>query len=282
MRADGGGRRRITPSPPRGTDAIGNESADWSPNGERIVFTATGREVREDVRDLEIHTIDPAGGHHRRLTRNRVAESGPVWSPDGRRIAFARSRGEGPDERSRIYVMRRDGEQVKRLSKGRDDFQPAWSPDGKRIAFARVTDGAVAVFVMNADGSGATRLIDDAYEPAWSPDGASIAFTSVRDRFGETCFHECSPATELYVADASGANVRRLTTLEADDSSPAWTSDGKLLFVSDRANPDAHHYDIYAMNADGTCPTRLTKNGEVWDDSPDWNPAVPGGPPLRC
>lgn len=285
MRADGSERKRITPSAPRGTDAFGNSSPDWSPNGRRIAFSSTGPATRETNRDAEIYTSGPAGEQRRRLTRNSVADGDPAFSPDGRLIAFARSRGEGPDAQSRIYVMRSDGTGVRKLTKVRGfDAQPVWSPDGQRIAFTRASADRTRgeIHVINADGTGTTRIVEDAYDPAWSPDGASIAFTTVRDAFGRTCFHECSPAEEVYVADASGANQRRLTTLEADDSSPAWTVDGKLLFVSDRANADEHHYDVYAMNADGSCPTRLTKNGEVWDLEPDWNPAVPGGPSLRC
>ena len=64
------------------------------------------------------------------------------------------------------------------------DSDPAWSPDGSKIAFISSRDGAFEIYVMNADGSGQTRLTnglaDNAW-PSWSPDGPKIAFFSNRD-----------------------------------------------------------------------------------------------------
>ena len=53
--------------------------------------------------------------------------------------------------------------------------------------------------------------------------GEHIAFTSGRDKNGQTCFEECQPSDEIYVADADGANPRRLTNEEAQDASPTWS-----------------------------------------------------------
>ena len=85
---------------------------------------------------------------------------------------------------------------------------PAWSPDGKRIAFTRVTFGEErpepALTVIESDGTGATVIALDAADSSWSPDGKRIAFVSTQDNFGETCFHDCEPSGEIYVADADG------------------------------------------------------------------------------
>ena len=77
-------------------------------------------------------------------------------------------------------------------------WTPAWSPDGRRIAFTSERDGNPEIYVMNADGSGVTRLTyNDARDldsfPAWSPDGRRIAFHSNRDG-----------NFEIYVMNASG------------------------------------------------------------------------------
>lgn len=114
------------------------------------------------------------------------------------------------------------------------DGSPAWSPDGRRIAFYSQRDGNAEIYVMNADGSGATRLTntsaDEGY-PAWSPDGRRISFDSDRDG-----------NFEIYAMDADGANVRRLTSHRARDVSAAWSPDGsKIVFMSDRDGG----FDVY-------------------------------------
>mgnify|MGYP000270532003 FL=1 len=75
-------------------------------------------------------------------------------------------------------------------------------------------------------------------DPVYSPDGSQIAFVAT---------HDGDP--ELYVANADGSNVRKLTDNEAVDASPSWAPDGsKILFVSDRDGD----FEIYTMNPDGT------------------------------
>jgi len=75
-----------------------------------------------------------------------------------------------------IWTMDAQGKNLVRLTAGRDDA-PAWSPDGEQIAFARAgRDGKSAVWVMNADGSDARKIIDEGSSPAWSADGTRIAF----------------------------------------------------------------------------------------------------------
>ncbi len=95
-------------------------------------------------------------------------EVDPVWSPDGRKIAFVSS--------AKIYVANADGSGQRQLTpNGAWGGSPAWSPDGRRIAFA----ARGRILVVNADGSGRRRLTHNAasaHSPAWSPDGRRIAF----------------------------------------------------------------------------------------------------------
>ena len=134
---------------------------------------------------------------------------------------------------------------------------PAWSPDGTKIAFHSDRDGNYEIYVMSFDGSGVTRLTNNAVfdgEPAWSPDGAKIAFASNRDG-----------RTEIYVMNPDGSGVTRLSSEQADEQSPAWSPDGtRIAFISARAG----QYDVYVMNADGSGITRLADRGL----EPSWSP----------
>ena len=87
--------------------------------------------------------------------------------------------------------------------------------DQARIAFSPERDGNYEIYVMNAHGTGLTRLTDNPAEDglsAWSPDGRLIAFVSNRDG-----------NDEIYVMNADGSNAVNLTNNPADDSWPTWS-----------------------------------------------------------
>ena len=132
-----------------------------------------------------------------------------------------------------------------------------------KIAFTSDRDGNPEIYVMNADGSGVTRLTNNPAaddEPAWSPDGTKIAFSSNRDG-----------NIEVYVMNADGSGQTNLTNNPALDGAPAWSPDGtKIAFWSNR--DDAGDSEIYVMNADGSGPTRLTNNPASLDGGPAWSP----------
>ena len=168
-----------------------------------------------------------------------------------------------------IYTINADGSDRRKVTDAQDfGGEPAWSPDGAKLAFTRITrdpelwlDLDPDIYVMNADGSGVTRLTFDAQSrsPAWSPDGNRIAFT----RGG------VAVADEIYVMNADGSGVARLTSNPFNDNSPTWSPDGsKIAFASQRNGLD---YQIYTMNADGTGVTRLTF-GPGREVSPAWSP----------
>ena len=132
------------------------------------------------------------------------------------------------------------------------------SPSG-RIAFASDRDGNWEIYVMNADGTGVTRLTDDPAEdrwPSWSPDGRRIAFVSDRD--GDD---------EIYVMNAVGSEVTQLTHNDVNEWSPSWSPDGRRIAFGSYLKG----LQIYVMNADGSKLTRLTDNvggAQV----PSWSP----------
>lgn len=214
----------------RRTHTAGRESENpaWSPDGRRIAF-ASNRDG-----NMEIYVMDTDGSNVHRLTHTNgrgKSNENPDWSPDGKRIVFDSRR----DGKREIYVMDGDGSNVKRLThtpgKSLGSEHPAWSPDGKRIAFDSSRDRtsknwlrAAEIYVMNADGSNVDRLSYAAamgrssLTPVWSPDGKKIAFGSNRDGKAK----KRRDNFEMYVMDADGSNVRRLTFNQAWDGHPYW------------------------------------------------------------
>jgi Tol biopolymer transport system component len=91
------------------------------------------------------------------------------WSLDGERIVYT----SGEWNYQKISIMNADGSEQRTFHIRGGAGQPAWSPDGERIAFTSDgTEGVGEIYVMNADGSGLTKLTDDpAYDacPAWRP-----------------------------------------------------------------------------------------------------------------
>jgi Tol biopolymer transport system component len=139
----------------------------------------------------------------------------------------------------------------------------AWSPDGSRIAFSAITttwDDGYGLFVVNADGSGLTRIDTGgaaALYPVFSPDGSQIAFSSKRD-----------DNTDVSVMRVGGTGATRLTQHEANDGYPTWSPDGaRIAFHTNRDG----NYEIYVMNADGSDPVRLTDH-PADDYNPAWSP----------
>jgi TolB protein len=260
-------------SPSRGTPspaASARRPIDIPSLTGRIVFS-------DDTSDIWSMSAD--GTHLRKLTSGSAMEFDPTWSPDGSRIAYRHWPRNGT---SRIFVMNADGSDQRNLTRN-DSWGPDWSPDGRRIAFnSMVGAGGLDVggFVVDADGSGLHRTSRHYVEyPAWSPDGSQIAFMAPEPGAGGT-----NPDYNIFVMDADGSHVRRLTTATGEDGWPAWSPDGTQIVFSSgrddcaisnatdcRTTGDIGPWeDVWIMSADGTNERRLTSEfGQFFAWSPD-------------
>lgn len=115
------------------------------------------------------------GSDPRPLTQPAAGHT-PVWSPDGKSIAFVFERSGNAD----IYVMEPTGANQYAIAAAPSaDYMPAWSPEGRRIAFVSDRDGGTGVFVANLGGGNPRRVSAtnvEAIAPSWSPDGQQILF----------------------------------------------------------------------------------------------------------
>ena len=198
----------------------------------------------------DLWTYDGSGAH--RLTSDGGrANSGPEFSPDGRRIAFVHQQA--------VWVMGADGSGRRQLTV--DPLRASavtWSPDGGRLAFIGDVGVASGLFVMNADGSDPVFIDGDrvSEEAAWSPDGSAIAAASLASGGGD-------PGVDLVAPD--GGSRRRVASGEWTGLD--WAPDAGRLAMARDAGEEAS--DIWTVNADGGGLRRLRASATrpVW--SPD-------------
>lgn len=132
------------------------------------------------------------------ITSGPGDDTNPDWSPDRRRIAFTRRLAKGPT--SEIWIVRRDGGGLTRLTRGSVDVQPAWSPDGQKIAFARspISGGSFDVFVVPRIGGRPELRAGGAAEqvaPTWTRSGAlRVEVLKAGQPFREKVADKGSPA----------------------------------------------------------------------------------------
>jgi Tol biopolymer transport system component len=247
VNADGTGKRRITRSG-RGIDF----DPSLSPKGRYVVFRTSRGRYLPDTKRMGPEGIFVVDTRTRREHPIHPPRGGlfPDWSPDAKLIAFSTTRSAGGET---IHIVRPSGRGLRDLTTG--SFQcaqegAAWSPDGRRIAYdGHSGDGNWAVWVMNRDGTARAQLTNPTlvepagsggdYMGAWSPDGKQIVYSS--GQFS---------GRELYVMDADGSDVRRLTDWPGGDGAVAWLRSGQIVFSHFSGDEPLPHW--YLVDADGT------------------------------
>ena len=200
--------------------------------------------------------FDRVGESDHEPVRFITVDTDPDWSPDGRLIAFASSRGQGG-----IYVLRPDGTAMRQLFEGAAS-NVDWSPDGRRIAF----QGDNGIYVIRRAG-GRPRLVlrgERFSLPAWAPDGRELAVVEDRPDL----------ATAIDVVRVDGRGLRRLlpphppksdphwNPVSASETEPAWSPDGRRIAF------DARDGDIVTATVGGGLRHAIASGGY----EPAWSP----------
>jgi TolB protein len=238
----------------------------------RIVQVATGATAFAKEYSGSLKSL---GGDHGRIFAHTIADEIHL-SQRGlngvarTKLAFTSDRdGEritgpvGDRAMANIYMSDYDGANQTRITVTKGlDLAPNWSPDRKALAYFSYRTGYQDIIVAYLEKGMHTSPAKGTAEkqnslPVWSPDGTRIAFCSSRDG---------NP--EIYVMNADGSNVRRLTNHPENDITPTWSPTGtQIAFTSNRGgNPN-----IWIMNADGSGVQQLTR--ESWADRATWSPA---------
>ena len=215
-----------------------------------LIAFVSGRDLND-----EIYVVAPDGTGVTNLTQNAARDTDPDWSPDGSRIIFESDR----DGQLDIFVMDADGANPQNLTSSASEsdstFDPAWSPDGTLIAF-RSHRAPIGLYIMDADGSGATELVsgEGAWAPAWSPDGTLIAYED---------------GNEIWMVDVDTKATTKLTTNPNAAYAPEWSPDDTLIaFFRADGGVDA----VYTVNINTLVETNISQTPSTSASYPDWSP----------
>lgn len=224
-------------------------------DGSEVIFTVQEKPtqlclMRLKMEDGSVERLHPAAD---------TSEFEATFTADGRAYAYVRSRGN-----LNLGLVIRDTRQNRDF--GYDPGggfvslrRPSIAPDGSRVLFCLPGNNGQQIYSVDGQGQDRAELTSSDLNswPAYSPDGTQIAFGS--SRAGDF---------DIYVMNADGKNVRRLTSSPGLDMRPAWSPDGQqLAFTSNRDG----NYEVYVMRVDGSALRRVTRNTER-DDYAAWHP----------
>jgi len=224
--------------------------------------------------------------------------SGPLFAPNGESLmvqAFV------PPRNEEIFLLLADGTEVRNLTQHpAADSYPRWSPDGRSILFLSDRNGRDAMFRMNSDGRGVTKipgLVSSLLGmPSWSPDGKSIVFKGKegitvsaadgsrprvlvrqgRDPIwspdGNLILYWVFPQWDMRVVSVDGTEDRRIS----GGVPLTWTPDGRAIFYESPWVGQGKPQHVYRVNADGSDPRMVLENvklsGYVADAARLWSP----------
>ncbi|MBS1810482.1 MAG: PD40 domain-containing protein [Acidobacteria bacterium] len=301
----GGAERKLTDTWATRSGFGSHTWLHWSPQGNWIVVS----DKPSAQEPFSLFLLAPDTGERKRLTTapaSVVGDCSPVFSPDGKQIAFVRLVSSVLGE---IYLVAAEGSEPKRLTfSGEGISSLTWTPNGKEIVFSSRYGGKNRLLRVSVEG-GTPQWVaasgNDAIYPAFSGPGNRLAWTRNTDNTDvfrlalkedgdsnhqltsiiASTASEISPryspdgrrivfesnrsgTNEIWVCDKDGGNPVRITSFRGPlAGSPSWSPDGKQIVFDCRPDSNA---DIYVVSSEGGTPRRLT-NDLAEDIVPSWS-----------
>jgi len=244
-----------------------------NPGKTEAVFSVTAYDASKNESESDLYLLDLKNSDYRKFTSSKGSESSPVWSPDGKKLAFVAKR-EG-DERGQIYIIHRDGGEAIRLTEmplGASGLK--WFPDGKKIAFTSNTfpeakgdlDTLKKLLKQKKENKVTAKVTEDRfyrYWDSWLTDGYVTHLYSVEVESGKVT--DLTPGNEAILnAAGSGASF---------DISPA----GDKIVISANVTPKPYfkdlNFDLFLLDADGSGKmVNITPANPAGDGSPQFSP----------
>lgn len=218
-------------------ESVGNP--DISPDGKNIIFTRTWVDKINDRSNSNLWIVDVEGNKARELTPGNWRDSSPVWSPDGKKIAFISDR----DGTSQVHVLWLETREVAQLTHVENTPSSlAWSPDGKTLAFT--------MFIPDEKPILSVKLPRRPKGAKWAEPAVIIDRLSWRSD-GRGPLPKGN--SHVFVIDAElGGTPRQVTTDDYSHSGPEWSADAQKIYFSAIRKPDAEYQqndsEIYAVD----------------------------------
>jgi dipeptidyl aminopeptidase/acylaminoacyl peptidase len=252
----------------------------FSPDGKELCFNAVTETVEATTTNGDLFVVPAAGGEPKRITSNAGFDAGPVYSPDGKYIAYRMQERAGFEaDRWQLVVYDRQSEKHISMTPGFDRSVESivWSPDSRTVYFNAEEKAQNPIFSVSMSGGAPRAVAKDGYfgEFALSNDGRTLVYTKTN----------LTMPAEILAANADGSSARQLTRFNADRLAQLDLATGEHFWYEAAEGAQAHGILIRPPQFDATkkYPLLVLVHGGpqgAWSDAWGyrWNPQIFASP----